>query len=872
MYLFILSACFTEFPERDFPPVITILSPSEEYRDQIDNPYNVGSFIPFEFLVVDPDSKLNTVTVVLSSNIDGTLYQGVPNADGNLSILLATLSAGEHQISISAEGDQNYISETFGIALNTPPPAPILTMLPEYPTTEDDLYVDILLVDDLDGDDVSFNVEWLRGGIIQPEEDSIYLPSDLTNKEERWYVRVTPSDSFGEGESISTSVIIGNAAPQFTSVSLSPEEVYNDQPILCESQVSDIDGDSIEISYRWELFSNGITVDLDESSELLLGRPNEISPNDRVYCHVTADDGEQLIEKEDQILIGNRNPEITDIIILPTSEIRAGTTLECIALGTDSDGDSFDFTYKWRKGADDTSGSLLAVGETLVLTTENVVKGEYVTCFATVEDIYGAASTSTSIAVVENTPPSMTFAVLSPSNPTTSDDILCYASAEDIDSTDTVTLEYQWSINGLPIVNSTDTLPSSSGFSFSDLVTCSVTPTDSFDNGAPMSETIQIENNAPQINSIEINPESIYTDSQVTATVDTNDPDGDTVSLTYMWYVDGALVQSGIYNNLDGDLYFDKNQSIYVDVIVSDSYDSTAETSASVSVQNSPPSEPEIYLSEYSINDDQVLCEIVTPSTDLDGDDIDYLFEWHNSQLLLTSGMINTNWVDDTVASSSTHLDDQFTCTVSASDGQDSVSTSTETSIIACELSYSYSIEEDLSDIYAPDPCWEIGKTDTLPPVSFSDFVNMGTDSTQMIYNCLSSACVAHNPTDETVYYSYGYFPGGAVAFHPDDTGITMYPGFRWTAPTNGTCQLTIEVYGITSYATASTDVNVLLYQLDAQQNISLLGEAFVNGYQNPEEFDLLIPVSSGDLIYLLVEGNSHYDWLGVRGDISCVY
>jgi hypothetical protein len=214
MYLFILSACFTEFPERDFPPVITILSPSEEYRDQIDNPYNVGSFIPFEFLVVDPDSKLNIVTVVLSSNIDGTLYQGVPNADGNLSILLATLSAGEHQISISAEDDQNYISETFGIALNTPPPAPILTMLPEYPTTEDDLYVDILLVDDLDGDDVSFNVEWLRGGIIQPEEDSIYLPSDLTNKEERWYVRVTPSDSFGEGESISTSVI---NSPQYRS-------------------------------------------------------------------------------------------------------------------------------------------------------------------------------------------------------------------------------------------------------------------------------------------------------------------------------------------------------------------------------------------------------------------------------------------------------------------------------------------------------------------------------------------------------------------------------------------------------------------------------------------------------------------------------
>jgi hypothetical protein len=871
MYAFILTACFTEIPQKQFPSEVTIISPSEEYRDQVENPYSVGSFIPFEFLIVDPDSDMNNIVVMLSSNIDGTLYQGSPDAEGNVSVLLASLSSGEHQISISAEDEQNYVTQSFSIGLNNPPPSPEVTILPENPTTSDDLYVDILVLDDEDGDDISYKIEWLFGGVLQEGESEIYLSSEFTTKDERWYVRVTPSDPYGEGEGASTSVIIGNAAPQFTSVSISPEEVYNDQTIECVTQVNDLDGDSIELSYRWELLSNGDTVDLGESSEILLARPNEISPNDRVYCYVTAEDDEQMVEEEAQVLISNRSPEITDLIILPASEIRAGTTLQCIGLGADFDGDAFDISYQWRAGEDDPTGALLGIGENLVLTTGNVVKGENVTCFVSIEDEHGAAITSTSSVEVENSPPYMDFVVLSPSNPTMNDDLFCYANATDIDTADTVTLDYQWMVNGVPIVNSTDTIPASSGaISYLDEVTCNVTPSDTVDNGESMSYTVQIENSVPQITSIELSPDPIYTDTMLTAIVETNDSDGHIVNLNYSWYVDGVLVKYGVYNNLEGELYFDKNQSIYVSVLASDNLDQVVAQSATISVQNSPPIAPVIELSEYSPSDEHLICEVVSPSTDLDGDEIDYQYEWWDSQQQLTSGLLSTNWIDDTVSSSFTVLDDQYICTVTASDGEDSVNASTETTIVACPLEYSFSIEEDLSNIYAPEPCWEIGKTETLPPSNFSQFITTGT-SGEIEYFCLDDACVAHNPTTETVPYNYAHFPAGAVAFHPD-TGPLLYSGFRWQAPTNGTCQVIFEFYGITSYATAHTDVNVYLYQEDIQQNSTLLDEVAVVGYQIPQVIDLSIPVLTGDFLYVVVEGDYTYDWLGVRGDIFCVF
>ena len=121
MVAFLLVSCIPGFPQSDFPPTITILAPGEAYLNQSENPYSVGSFIPFEFLISDPDTQLNSIEVKLNSNIDGLLYQGGPDADGYLSVLLASLSAGEHQLSVSAEDEQNYVSQIFGIGLNTPP-------------------------------------------------------------------------------------------------------------------------------------------------------------------------------------------------------------------------------------------------------------------------------------------------------------------------------------------------------------------------------------------------------------------------------------------------------------------------------------------------------------------------------------------------------------------------------------------------------------------------------------------------------------------------------------------------------------------------------------------------------------------------------
>ena len=868
MYFTLLLSCFPELPDRNFPPFVQVLSPNIEEMDADLVPYNVGSDIPFEFQIMDMDSDYFELDVILYSSIDGQLYQGAPDSSGNIQIV-TTLSAGMHYLNLTVRDEANITSESFQITVNTPPPSPIVTIIPNNPTTEDDLYVDIQSLDDAEDDDVIYSIEWLRGGIVEPNQSSVDLEASLTSKDERWYVRVTPSDGYTEGDPAEASVIIANSPPVIHSISINPEDVFNDSLLTCETSTSDINNDSISIDYHWKLWSNGTMFDLTGNSSQFVAYPSEIQPNDRVYCQAEVDDGDTVTASEAQVLIQNRTPIVTELLVLSDSNVRSGASLNCLALGNDPDVGQTEWSFQWRSGVDDVSGSLLGITPALELTPQNATKGEGITCFATITDEFGLSNTSSSHVVVENTPPTMNFVLLSPILPTAEDDIFCYAGAEDSDPLDTVTLEYQWYVNGLPIAPTTDTLSASDGYySYLDEITCTVVPSDATDVGDGMSNTVQINNSPPQIYSVDIEPADIYTDTTAIAIVNVQDPDDQPVSLTYTWYVDESLIQTGIYNYLDGTDHFDKGQSIRVEVFATDSVAQSSSVSSLVYAQNSPPLPPEVYLSEYSLIDNSLYCEMVEPAIDLDGDTINYVYSWENSQGYLSSGLLTTEHVDDTVSTASLTLAEQYICTVTADDGDVSVTTQVDTTMSACDVKSIYDVEEDLRNIYNPSSCWEIGKTHALPPESFSPFLTSGNNSGIDTY-CFDHACAGHNTTDTTVFYNYALFPANSIAFH-SDTNINS--GFRWQAPINGDCQVDIQLIGYTSYLTASTNANVSLYHADSDGTISLLDSKQVQGFQIPEDFDVSVEVSSGDYIYLLSSGSWIYNWLGVVGDISCFF
>jgi hypothetical protein len=129
--------------------------------------------------------------------------------------------------------------------------------------------------------------------------------------------------------------------------------------------------------------------------------------------------------------------------------------------------------------------------------------------------------------------------------------------------------------------------------------------------------------------SVSLAPAPVYTDGVLTASATPADADGDTLSVRYDWYVDGALVQSGPDATLAGATSFDRDQVVYVTATVDDGVDSASATSGSVTVSNSAPTAPVVAITPGdATSGDDLTCTIVTESADADGDTIAYAFSW----------------------------------------------------------------------------------------------------------------------------------------------------------------------------------------------------------------------------------------------------
>ena len=162
------------------------------------------------------------------------------------------------------------------------------------------------------------------------------------------------------------------------------------------------------------------------------------------------------------------------------------------------------------------------------------------------------ATTSVSITetvVVSNNPPTASNVQISPSSPTSSDDILLTYTFSDQDSGDAESgTMIHWSQNGAhqPQFDGLMTISSSSLLK-GDSWQASVTPSDGEDLGATVnSDTVTVLNSLPSISSATISPPNPTVDDDLTASISGEaDNDGDTLVFEYRWYLNGAL-QDGL--------------------------------------------------------------------------------------------------------------------------------------------------------------------------------------------------------------------------------------------------------------------------------------------------------------------------------------
>ena len=573
------------------------------------------------------------------------------------------------------DGGTGFLSASV-VVENTDPDVDSVSISPSSGVTTSETLSCSATTSDEDGGTPSLAYTWSNGAASLGTGASVTLTAGTASPGDSITCTATATDSDGGSASASFSVTVVNSAPSISSVSIGPDPAFAADVLSCSySGYSDPDGDADASTYLWTVNGSSMGTGSSLSGSFVGG--------DAVACTVTPSDGADLgTPVSDSLVVSNTPPELDEVTLAPDPAYE-GDTLTCTpGTAADDDGDTVMFNYAWDvEGIDPGSAGA-------TLSSAWFDRGETVACTVTPYD--GAddgVSVASNSVTISNSPPSISSVAINPASPVLSDTLTCtYSGYSDADG-DTDASTYAWTVDGVA-AGSASTL--SGLFSTGELVTCTVTPYDGTDSGTALSDSVMALNEPPVVDSVSLSPSSVYTDDTITAVVSTSDLDGDTVTLSYAWYVDGVLV-SETGGTLDGATWFEKGQAVFVVVTPNDgTEDGTAVSSTGLTVLNAAPEAPVVSIDPAVpvLGVDDLVCLIDTASTDADGDTVSYAFSWSVDGVAYEvggsvdtgdsgdtgegwAGPTTTTWLGDTVPAEDVLAWEVWTCSVTPDDGFD---------------------------------------------------------------------------------------------------------------------------------------------------------------------------------------------------------
>ncbi|MEC7983579.1 MAG: hypothetical protein VX278_00365 [Myxococcota bacterium] len=387
-------------------------------------------------------------------------------------------------------------------------------------------------VSDPDGETLTVGYEWTLGSTSLGSTDTLTLSPSLAQPGDTITCTVSVADGYGASGSLSTSVSISNTPPVIDSIAISPDPAYNDDTLSCDVTASDADGQSLTTTYSWtntdtgSVLGSGATVTLDSATA---------ARNQTVQCVATVTDTTgQSDSSTTSITLGNRAPGTATVELSPDPAY-LDSTITCTASDSiDDDDDTVSYLYVWSiNGTDQT--------ETTSTLSGSFVAGDTITCTVTPSDGLLSGTATAASTTINNRLPTVDSVSLSPDPLYTDDTITATASASDDDG-DSTTLSYQWSVNGTVIQSGTDNSFDSSLFGKEDEVTVSVTADDGNDTSVALEDSLTCSNTPPTAPSLSItsNPVELIDDVVCSISTDATDLDGDSISYTFSWTVDGS--------------------------------------------------------------------------------------------------------------------------------------------------------------------------------------------------------------------------------------------------------------------------------------------------------------------------------------------
>ena len=138
-----------------------------------------------------------------------------------------------------------------------------------------------------------------------------------------------------------------------------------------------------------------------------------------------------------------------------------------------------------------------------------------------------------------------------------------------------VTLEYQWIVDGFPIVDGTGPRLPPGEFERGQTVTVKVTPMAGGRTG-PVWEAspVEIGNSPPTVRRLGIQPSPATRREPLRVIADVADPDGDEVTLSYQWLRNGTPIPDATQATLDPS-HYRRRDLLSVEIVATDGEDST---------------------------------------------------------------------------------------------------------------------------------------------------------------------------------------------------------------------------------------------------------------------------------------------------------
>lgn len=416
---------------------------------------------------------------------------------------------------------------------------------------------------------------------------------------------------------VDVRALVPNRPPTLTAAVIAEGTYYTDSIITCAPDgFSDAEGAAPDYRFSWLV--NG--ADAGVAAESITG--DSFAKGDTVRCRVTPFDGvaEGAAVESNEVVIVNSPPTVA--VAFNNGPYYVSTALAPSVTPVDADGDAISLTYSWTIG---TEPQMIT---TATFPAGAALRGQSVTVTVVAGDGVASSPAVSAGVVIQNAPPTLASAALSNTAPYTNDVLtVTPGSYTDADG-DSVALTYQWYKNGLPIAGQTSASLSGNYFDRANVIYVLVTPNDGLVDGLTVSsDAAVVANSLPTVDSVAINPGTIYENSFLTpATSGLFDADGDALSGPIVWYVNGFFAAA--QGSLDGS-FFNKGDSVWVEFTAFDGTDyGTKVTSAALVVQNTMP---QLLLADF------VATPLFTDSTatvydtysDIDGDGVSIVVDWY---------------------------------------------------------------------------------------------------------------------------------------------------------------------------------------------------------------------------------------------------